>query len=138
MDFTVRILNIFLTKHFLLIAIVLITPIEAISKSGCCSWHGGINHCDNKTGKYVCNDSTYSPSCTCESKQATQNLQSSPEEHISEESYKSQIGNCPCPYNVDKAGNICGKRSSWCKDGAYSPACDLTKITQDIIEECNH
>lgn len=36
------------------------------AKSGCCSWHGGVSHCDNSTGQQVCNDGTYSPSCTCE------------------------------------------------------------------------
>lgn len=33
---------------------------------GCCSWHGGVSGCDSSTGRYVCNDGTYSPSCTCE------------------------------------------------------------------------
>ena len=32
---------------------------------GCCSWHGGQNYCDTSTGRWVCNDGTYSPSCTC-------------------------------------------------------------------------
>lgn len=38
----------------------------AFAKRGCCSWHGGVNHCDNATGRIVCNDGTYSPSCMCE------------------------------------------------------------------------
>jgi len=57
---------------------------------------------------------------------------------ISEDEYLAHIGNCPCPYNIDKAGNLCGKRSAWCRPGGYSPACDLTKIPQEIIEDCKY
>lgn len=35
------------------------------ASSGCCSWHGGQDYCDNNVGKWVCKDGTYSPSCTC-------------------------------------------------------------------------
>ena len=41
----------------------LINDVDA--KRGCCSWHGGVSHCDSSVGRYVCNDGTYSPSCTC-------------------------------------------------------------------------
>ena len=34
---------------------------------GCCSWHGGQSYCDRNIGKWVCNDGTYSPTCTCSS-----------------------------------------------------------------------
>ena len=37
-----------------------------LATSGCCSWHGGVDYCDTKTGRQVCNDGTYSPSCTCD------------------------------------------------------------------------
>lgn len=36
------------------------------AQRGCCSHHGGVSHCDTSTGKKVCNDGTYSPSCTCQ------------------------------------------------------------------------
>lgn len=39
---------------------------ECLAKRGCCSWHDGANHCDTVTGRIVCNDGTYSPSCMCE------------------------------------------------------------------------
>lgn len=35
----------------------------SLATSGCCSWHGGVSGCSN--GRQVCNDGTYSPSCTC-------------------------------------------------------------------------
>jgi len=38
----------------------------ANAKSGCCSWHGGVSHCDTSTGRQICNDGSYSPSCTCQ------------------------------------------------------------------------
>ncbi|MCX6075696.1 MAG: hypothetical protein NTW78_02270 [Campylobacterales bacterium] len=36
---------------------------QSIQQRGCCSHHGGVSGCSN--GKIVCNDGTYSPSCTC-------------------------------------------------------------------------
>ncbi|MCX6766889.1 MAG: hypothetical protein NT170_03900 [Candidatus Moranbacteria bacterium] len=38
---------------------------SANARSGCCSWHEGVSRCDTSTGRQVCNDGTYSPSCTC-------------------------------------------------------------------------
>ncbi len=37
---------------------------EAISRSGCCSWHKGVCDC-GANGRVICCDGTYSPSCTC-------------------------------------------------------------------------
>ena len=37
---------------------------EAISRSGCCSWHQGVCDC-GANGRVICCDGTYSPSCTC-------------------------------------------------------------------------
>lgn len=33
-------------------------------RSGCCSHHGGVAYC-GKSGYYICNDGTQSPSCRC-------------------------------------------------------------------------
>lgn len=33
------------------------------SYQGCCSWHQGINSC--VSGRLLCNDGTFSPTCTC-------------------------------------------------------------------------
>lgn len=38
---------------------------------GCCSWHGGQAYCDRSTGRWVCNDGTYSPSCRCSTEELT-------------------------------------------------------------------
>lgn len=38
---------------------------SVLAQSGCCSYHGGVSHCDSSVGRQVCNDGTYSPSCVC-------------------------------------------------------------------------
>ena len=47
----------------IIILILVITPLNVYSKSGCCSWHGGVAGCRN--GRQVCKDGTLSPTCTC-------------------------------------------------------------------------
>lgn len=37
---------------------------QAVERSGCCSHHGGVAYC-GKSGYFICNDGTQSPSCTC-------------------------------------------------------------------------
>lgn len=32
-------------------------------------------------------------------------------------------GNCPCPYSLDAAGNMCGGRSAYSRSGGASPHC---------------
>ena len=51
----------------MVIVIILLIPLKVYAGRGCCSWHGGQAYCDVNTGKWVCNDGTYSPSCTCSS-----------------------------------------------------------------------
>ncbi|MCA9371874.1 hypothetical protein KC726_03170 [Candidatus Woesebacteria bacterium] len=48
---------------FALFLFVFVTSIYATS--GCCSWHGGVAGCDTSVGRQICNDGTYSPTCTC-------------------------------------------------------------------------
>jgi hypothetical protein len=36
---------------------------EVLAQRGCCSWHQGVCGCNS--GRVVCCDNTYSPSCTC-------------------------------------------------------------------------
>ena len=50
------------------------------AKRGCCSWHQGVNHCDDNTGQIVCNDGSYSPSCLCE--QFSKNPKFHPKENM--------------------------------------------------------
>lgn len=52
-------------KAFITILIVMIIPSIVYAGRGCCSWHGGQSYCDEETDRWVCQDGTYSPSCTC-------------------------------------------------------------------------
>ena len=47
--------------------------------------------------------------------------------------YLSSVGNCPCPYNRDKAGRLCGKRSAWSKGGGYAPLCYPSDVKENTI-----
>ncbi len=58
-------------KSHLIITILLISftfflvfSSRVFAQSGCCSWHGGESYC-GANGRWVCNDGTYSPTCTC-------------------------------------------------------------------------
>ena len=52
-------------KSFVLAVTVFLIGCDIIwAKQGCCSHHGGVSYCSNN-GRYVCNDGTYSPTCTC-------------------------------------------------------------------------
>ena len=44
-------------------------------------------------------------------------------QRIVEASIEAYPGNCPCPYNSDRAGRRCGKRSAYDRPGGYSPKC---------------
>ena len=52
-------------KYMFLLLVFLFIPLVVYAGRGCCSHHGGVSHCDTSTGKQVCNDGTYSPSCRC-------------------------------------------------------------------------
>jgi hypothetical protein len=55
---------------------------------------------------------------------------------IIQDSIRSYSGNCPCPYNLDRAGRKCGKRSAYSKPGGYSPICYSSDVTEKMVE--NH
>jgi hypothetical protein len=42
-------------------------------------------------------------------------------------------GNCPCPYNLDRAGRRCGKRSAYSKQGGYEPLCYPADVTPEMV-----
>ena len=51
-----------------------------------------------------------------------------------EQSLANYPGNCPCPYNIDRASRRCGKRSAYSKPGGYSPLCYAQDISKGMIE----
>lgn len=54
---------------------------------------------------------------------------------IIEQSIRNYSGNCPCPYNRDRAGRKCGKRSAYSRPGGASPVCYESDVTPSMIEE---
>ena len=42
-------------------------------------------------------------------------------------------GNCPCPYDTDRAGRRCGKRSAYSRPGGEAPLCYSHDVTQEMI-----
>ncbi len=50
---------------FVFLFAFLLFPSFSDAGQGCCSYHGGQSYCDSSSGRWVCNDGTYSPSCTC-------------------------------------------------------------------------
>lgn len=44
-------------------------------------------------------------------------------------------GNCPCPYNKDRAGHSCGRRSAYSKPGGYEPICYPADVTPEMIQQ---
>ena len=49
--------------------------------------------------------------------------------------YKAHRGNCPCPYNTDRAGHKCGARSAYSRPRGASPICYDKDVTQKMMDE---
>lgn len=58
-------INIIIRCLLLVVVIVSAIPNITLAGQGCCSWHGGQSYCDTSSGRWVCNDGTYSPTCMC-------------------------------------------------------------------------
>jgi len=54
---------------------------------------------------------------------------------IIRESIASYPGNCPCPYNTDRRGHSCGRRSAYSKPGGYSPICYPADVTPEMVKQ---
>jgi hypothetical protein len=54
---------------------------------------------------------------------------------IINQSIASYRGNCPCPYNTDRAGRRCGARSAYSRPGGASPICYEKDVTQRMIDD---
>ena len=52
---------------------------------------------------------------------------------IIRESLTSYPGNCSRPYNTDRAGRSCGRRSAYSRPGGYSPICYETDVTPQMV-----
>jgi hypothetical protein len=52
---------------------------------------------------------------------------------IIELSVASYSGSCPCPYNRDRAGRSCGKRSAYSRPGGAAPLCYEGDVTAAMV-----
>jgi hypothetical protein len=50
-----------------------------------------------------------------------------------QQSLATYSGNCPCPYNLDRAGRQCGRRSAYSKPGGQNPLCYSSDVTDEMI-----
>ena len=56
-------------------------------------------------------------------------------QRIIRQSIASYPGACPCPYNVDRAGRSCGRRSAYSRPGGYAPICYPADVTSAQVAE---
>lgn len=54
---------------------------------------------------------------------------------IIDESIAGYRGNCPCPYNTDRAGRRCGGRSAYSRPGGASPICYAKDVSQGMVDD---
>lgn len=55
-------------------------------------------------------------------------------QRIIRESIASYPGSCPCPYNTDRAGRSCGRRSAYSRPGGYAPLCYPRDVSAAEVE----
>ena len=53
---------------------------------------------------------------------------------IVRQSISRYSGSCPCPYNTDRAGRRCGRRSAYSKPGGASPLCYPGDVSDRAVE----
>ena len=56
-------------------------------------------------------------------------------QRIIQESIAAYPGNCPCPYNSDRAGRSCGRRSAYSKPGGYAPLCYPDDVGKEMVQD---
>lgn len=56
-------------------------------------------------------------------------------QQIIRESIASYSGSCPCPYNTDRAGRSCGRRSAYSRPGGASPACYAEDVSAKMVDD---
>lgn len=52
---------------------------------------------------------------------------------IVRDSVASYPGPCACPYNTDRAGRSCGRRSAYSRPGGYAPICYPSDISAEQV-----
>ena len=55
-------------------------------------------------------------------------------QRIIRQSIASYPGPCACPYNTDRAGRSCGRRSAYSRPGGFAPQCYPADVTQNEVD----
>ncbi|WP_442967725.1 SH3 domain-containing protein [Rhizobium sp. 268] len=55
-------------------------------------------------------------------------------QRIIAESISMYPGSCACPYNTDRGGRRCGKRSAYNRGGGYAPICFAGDVSKQMIQ----
>ena len=55
-------------------------------------------------------------------------------QRIVRQSIAAYPGPCACPYNTDRAGRSCGRRSAYSRPGGYAPLCYPADVAQEEVE----
>jgi len=56
-------------------------------------------------------------------------------ECIIKDSIARYPGNCACPFQTDRAGRSCGRRSAYSRGGGYAPICFESDVTPEMIKK---
>lgn len=56
-------------------------------------------------------------------------------EAIIDQSINSYQGSCPCPFNMDRSGRRCGKRSAYTRTGGFATICYKDDISDEDVKK---
>jgi|CXWL01.1.fsa_nt_gi endonuclease YncB( thermonuclease family) len=71
---------------------------------------------------------------SAEAPQAESASDSQIRQRIMRQSLAYYSGSCPCPYNVDRAGRRCGRRSAYSRPGGASPMCYPSDVSDAQVQ----
>ncbi len=106
---------------------------SAYGQRGCCSWHGGVTGCDQSSGRLICADHSYSPSCGCPvSPKGKANFT----ETITNFSEKpATIIELECNYKKVYSADVLGRANKYIKTNPFG---DLSISAKMILDDNNH
>ena len=118
---------------------LLLPPVYAFGHGGGLDSQGG--HYDRKRGTYHYHRNVSPSASIATPSLRTEALVSTAvtndhevKEALIRQSISKYRGNCPCPYNVDRAGRRCGNRSAYSRPGGASPLCYARDVSPSLVE----
>src|SRR5687768_7171682 len=54
---------------------------------------------------------------------------------IVKQSIASYVGSCPCPFNTDRAGRRCGRRSAYSRPGGAAALCYAADVSALMVAD---